>query len=278
MRSMAESKEQNTPCKVDAHVHLTNPDAITSLRAAGVSTVRDAGTKDGTGLRLLNVSPWLFIQSAGRALSRKGGYGGMFGKPLDTDQEIREEIRALQKSGAGIIKIMASGIVSLSEPGTITAGGFSAEQLSMIVNEAGNLGLSVMAHANGEDAILHAARAGVRSIEHGFFMTEAALDELAKRGIWWVPTVGALERAAVKAEDNIKRTISDIVSGHLGIIKKAHERGIKLAIGTDAVLPDARYSEYYDAELEFFRKAGIPEAKVIGIACESGAQLLGVED
>ena len=36
-----------------------------------------------------------------------------------------------------------------------------------------------MAHANGEEAIMAAAEAGVRSIEHGFFMTERALELIA---------------------------------------------------------------------------------------------------
>ena len=119
-----------TSCKVDAHVHLSGPEALESLGLAGVAAVRDAGTKDGAGLELKKdqaAADGLFIQTAGRALSRKGGYGGFFGKGLETDDEIKEEIRTLRKAGAGIIKAMASGIVSLSDPGTITAGGFSGE-------------------------------------------------------------------------------------------------------------------------------------------------------
>ncbi len=265
----------NPSCKVDAHVHLTGPEALQSLRVAGISAVRDAGTKTGAGLTLAGGSPDLRIQSAGRALSRKGGYGGMFGTPLDSDDAIRREIKALANAGAGIIKVMASGIVSLTEPGKITDGGFDADQLRTVVSEASALCLSVMAHANGEDAILNAARAGVRSIEHGFFMTGQALDELATRGIWWVPTAGALERAARKADDVVQRAIAEIVSGHLSMIKKAYERGVKLALGTDAVLPDPAYPEYYEAELELFRTAGIPDVEAANIACRSGRELLG---
>lgn len=257
-------------------MHLAAPDALGSLRAAGVAAVRDAGTKGSAGLALQSASSDIAIRSAGRALSNKGGYGSMFGRALETDAEINEEIGTLKKSGAAIIKVMASGIVSLSDPGTITAGGLDAVQLSMIVNSAKAAGLAVMAHANGEDAIMNAARAGVRSIEHGFFMTDKALDELYRRGIWWVPTVGALERAASGAAADVKARVRGIISGHLAMIKQAHGRGVKLAIGTDAVLPDRRYAEYYEAELEFFRNAGIPDEDVVGIACENGKELLGL--
>lgn len=275
---MTDSMAISPRCKVDAHVHLAGPDALESIRNAGISAVRDAGTKDSAGLALLKTSPEIFIQSAGRALSRKGGYGGLFGKGLETDAEIKEEIRTLAHAGTGIIKVMASGVVSLSEPGVITAGGFSAEQLAMVVNEARALGLSVMAHANGVDATMSAAEAGVRSIEHGFFMTERVLDELARRGIWWVPTVGALQRAAENVTADVQQRISKIIEGHLAVIGYAHARGVKLAIGTDAVLPDQRYREYYDAELEFFRRAGIPKDDVARIACESGRELLEMDN
>ena len=275
---MLDSMPLRLPCKVDAHVHLTSCDALKSIREAGITAVRDAGTKDSAGLALQHASTDLTIRSAGRSLSRKGGYGGLFGKGLENDAEIKVEIRTLHKTGAAIIKVMASGIVSLSDPGKITAGGFGADELSMIVAEARLLGLSVMAHANGEDAILHAARAGVRSIEHGFFMTESALDALVKNGIWWVPTVSALERAAAgaKISEESGKQLRQTITDHLVMIKKAHERGVKLALGTDAVLPDPRYGEYYDAELDYFRKAGLPDKEVARIACEAGKALLAI--
>ncbi|MDH4161472.1 MAG: amidohydrolase family protein [Nitrospirota bacterium] len=267
-----------THCRTDAHVHLTGPDALESLRRAGISAVRDAGTKNSAGLALQSASSEIVIRSAGRALSKKGGYGGMFGKGFEAEAEIKEEIRALRNAGAGIIKVMASGIVSLSDPGTITSGGFGAAELVAIVNEANDLGLGVMAHANGEEAVMSAALAGVRSIEHGFFMTERALAELAKAGIWWVPTIGALERAAAGANvsGDARQKIDTIIMQHLAMIRKAHEQGVKLAIGTDAVLPDPRYREYYEAELDYFRQAGIADKEVEGIACGSGRELLGL--
>jgi imidazolonepropionase-like amidohydrolase len=167
----------------------------------------------------------------------------------------------------------------MKNPGSVTAGGFSGDELKFIVDEAAGLGLGVMAHANGESAILASAEAGVRSIEHGFFMTARALERLAEKNIFWVPTVGALARAADRGglSNETLAVVNAIVRDHLAMIRKAQLNGVPLALGTDCVLPDTEYAQAYRAELEYLKKAGIPHHAAIAIACESGAKLLGLK-
>ena len=88
-----------------------------------------------------------------RALYKTGGYGVLFGVPVSTMEDAQAEIGKLKRAGADIIKVMASGMVSLTNPGAITAGGFDKDELKFITQEAAAQGLSVMAHANGEPAI-----------------------------------------------------------------------------------------------------------------------------
>jgi hypothetical protein len=57
----------------------------------------------------------------------------------------------------------------------------------------------------------------------------------------------------------------------------AHSLGVPLAVGTDCVLPDPLYRDAYEAELAYFREAGIPEEAVMRIASEDGAGLLGID-
>jgi imidazolonepropionase-like amidohydrolase len=264
---------------IDAHVHLTHAEALPDLARAGIAAVRDAGTRQGVGLELQRawgqgISPRVI--TAGRALSKRGGYGAFLGTPVGTRQEIAAEILKLRNDGADIIKIITSGVVSFELPGTVTAGGFGADDVLFIVAEAGKHGLAVMAHANGEAAIRAAAEAGVRSIEHGFFMTEAALESIAKRKVFWVPTAGALRRAAERAEARTKSLafIQQEVDRHLVMLGKAFRAGVPLAVGTDCVLPDSHYRGYYDDELALFRAADIPADTVERIACEGGRALL----
>jgi imidazolonepropionase-like amidohydrolase len=213
------------------------------------------------------------------ALYKTGGYGARFGIAVNTPGSIKTEILRLKNAGADIIKTMASGMVSLKHPGSVTPGGFDREELHIIVQEASGLGLGVMAHANGEAAVLAAAEAGVRSVEHGFFMTERALELMARKGVFWVPTTGALARAAdAAASPEARQFVSGLMQQHLGMLGLAHALGVSLAVGTDCVLPDPIYGNAYDAELACFRKAGISEEAVLKIASEDGARLLGIDN
>jgi len=266
---------------IDAHVHVKDALGLDAVREAGVRAVRDAGTKNRVRPvigKTVERSAVPVIVSAGWALWKKGGYGSIFGNPVETKEEILSEILKLKRAGAGVIKVMASGMVSLKEPGRVTAGGFNKDELRFIVQAAATCDLGVMAHANGEHAIIDAAEAGVRSIEHGFFMSGRALDRMAKKSIFWVPTVGALKRAAESA--HVSKETEDFVAGlirsHLEMILYAHGIGVPLAVGTDCVLPDSRYAEAYKAELAYFEQAGIPHGEVMKIAGECGARLLGI--
>jgi imidazolonepropionase-like amidohydrolase len=264
---------------VDTHIHLEDARGLETARTAGIAAVRDAGTKKGAGLKTgtaLRSGP--AIVSAGWALYKKGGYGSLFGVPVETREEVRSEIIKLKRAGAGIIKIMASGMVSLKKPGTITRGGFHPEELRFIVDEAAAAGLGVMAHANGAAAITAATESGVRSVEHGFFMTGRTLEAMAKHGTYWTPTVGALARAADSAtiSKEMRTYVSALIVSQLEMIGRAHEIGVPLAVGTDCVLPHPEYRKIYDVELFYFERAGLSPEDVLHIACESGARLLGI--
>ncbi len=269
------------PRFVDAHVHIRAVRGLADLRSARVAAARDAGTRAGTGLAVAASSRGQgtpLISSAGKALYKKGGYGSAFGIPVESIEDIRREIVVLKLAGAGIIKAMASGLVSLVARDTVTPGGFTHQELAALVQEANALGLPVMAHANGEDAIIAAAETGVRSIEHGFFMSPRALDAMAKRGVFWVPTVGALVRAleSGNVSPDMKVHIRELIRSHLAMIAQAHARGVSMAIGTDCVLPDPGYGKAYQEELAYFEEAGLSSSAVLEIACSSGAKLLGV--
>jgi imidazolonepropionase-like amidohydrolase len=266
---------------VDAHIHIRDVKGLETIAAAGVAAVRDAGLRRNTEQGSLDLRGWEgrpIAISSRWAIYKKGGYGSLIGMPVETRNEIRSEIQALKLVGADIIKVMASGIVSFKDPGTVTPGGFSRDELLFIVDEARSVGLDVMAHANGEPAIIASTEAGVRSVEHGYFMTERALERMAEKRVFWVPTIGALARAADSAgiSKDARQYVESMILAHLGMVLRAYQTGVPLAVGTDCVVPDARYGEAYAAELESFTKAGIPRDDVIKIAREGGARLLGI--
>jgi len=66
---------------------------------------------------------------------------------------------------------------------------FTDEEAKAIVDEAHRIGKKVATHAIGSDGIAAALRAGVDTIEHGDGLTDALMDEMARRAIYWVPTI-----------------------------------------------------------------------------------------
>jgi imidazolonepropionase-like amidohydrolase len=264
---------------VDAHIHCSRAEALQDVAAAGIGAVRTAGTVPAVGPAFCLHSERPKVVSSCWALFKKGGYGGRFGRAVASASEISAEVLKLKQAGADIIKVMASGMVSLKNRGTVTPGGFDADELKLLVEEAAHCGLPVMAHASGEPAILAAAAAGVRSIEHGFFMTDRALRVMAGKKIFWTPTVGALMRASVSAGDAEAREFAAaLVRQHLQMVAHAYAAGVPLVVGTDCVLPDPGYGAAYAAELAYFREAGIPEDRVTVIATKSGMRLLGIDE
>jgi imidazolonepropionase-like amidohydrolase len=266
---------------VDAHVHLKNNNAFDQIKESGIGAVRNAGMRNNVVQcyelpNRYDGSP--VVISAKWGLYKKEGYGSQFGVPVQSREDIKAEIFKLKAAGANIVKVMASGMVSLERKDTVTSVGFSEEDLSFIVEESAKYGLQVMAHANGKSAIIAAARAGVRSIEHGFFMTEDALEALARAGAFWVPTVSALERASrVRSlTQEVNDYIHSVIEAHLNMIRAAHRMGVGLAIGTDCILPMADYKSAYEAELRFFIEAGLTRDAVMKIASKDGAKLLGI--
>jgi imidazolonepropionase-like amidohydrolase len=261
-------------------VHIKEASGLDCAASAGISALRDAGLRSNADRGIIEhprrgSTP--AVVSSGWALYSNGGYGSAFGVAISTPEQMRAEILRLKSAGADIIKLMASGMVSFKKPGKVTVGGFSGKELANAVTEAAAQGLEVMAHANGEAAIMAAASAGVRSIEHGFFMTERALDLMAAKSIFWVPTLVALRRAAgSSAAPDTAQFVEQLILSQLSKLRYAHSIGVPLALGTDCVLPDPAYRAAYDAEVALYEQAGIAHQAVLDIATTGGAKLLGL--
>src|SRR6202171_849880 len=107
---------------------------------------------------------------------------------------------------------------------------FTDEEAKAIVEEAHRLGKKVAAHAIGSDGIAAALRAGVDTIEHGDGLTDALLDELVKKGVYWVPTLTVDRNLAAGGEDEFWKKTFDLQRENF---PKAMQKGVKIALGTD---------------------------------------------
>jgi imidazolonepropionase-like amidohydrolase len=247
-----------------------------------VVAVRDGGGGRGNALRFAKRRPEretpVRVLAAGRAWHRSGRYGRLIGRPPESGLGLAQAIRR-EHEPADHIKIVNSGLNSLTEYGRQSAPQFDLEEMSAAVRAAAERGLPVMAHANGEAPVRIAVLAGCRSVEHGFFMGRENLARLAERGVTWVPTAVTMLayarhfRRIGKNPDVARRTLDH----QLEQLAMARRLGVEVALGTDSGSPGVLHGEGVVEELSLLVQAGFGLEEAIGCATRSGAKLIGAD-
>jgi len=291
---------------VDFWRHLQTPfsyrfyDAIKNLDATiriGITTVRDAGGAD-LGVKQaveegivrgprLQISLTMLSQTGGHGdgWMPSGGaaelfpeYPGMPSQIVDGVDEARRKVRELIRDGAEVIKIATSGGV-LSPRDAPDQPGFSLEEIEVMVAEARAFGLWVMSHAQSTVGIKNAVRAGVRSIEHGIYLDNEAIELMLEHGAYLVPTLVAplgVRRAAeagVPIPDNVLVKADEVVEAHQDSVRRAAAAGVKVAMGTDAgVIPHGENLE----ELQLMADQGMSPEDVLVATTRTAAELMGM--
>ena len=150
---------------------------------------------------------------------------------------------------------------------------FTDEEAKAIVDETHRLGKKVAAHAIGSDGIAAALRAGVDTIEHGDGLTDALIDELVKKRVFWVPTITVGAYVAPGRGGNWTK----MVDVEKAAFQKALKKGVKIALGTDAGGFD--WKELNQAkEFEYYVNYGMTPMQAIRSGTVVPAELLGWSD
>ena len=269
------------PPFTDTHIHFAvegrpvQPDRLPGIMHElikhGIFSVNDMGYKTGIGLEAKQLAGAtklpLKIKSAGYAIYRKGTYGVFIGKGVSGIEEIRKAVRYMADSGADFIKVVNSGIVSFKGTMHITPGGFPPDELNAICDEAGESNLEVACHVNGDAAIMNAIQAGVKSIEHGYFISDETLHAMKEKNVSWTPTVFALLSYASELRLSERRYMEEVIEDHLSSINYAASIGVKLNIGTDSGSKGVKHGWSFFEELRLFQKAGLSSEQILSAAC-----------
>ena len=150
---------------------------------------------------------------------------------------------------------------------------FTDEEAKAIVDETHRLGKKVAAHAIGSDGIGAALRAGVDTIEHGDGLTDALLDEIAKKGVYWVPTITVGAYVAPGRGGNWTR----MVDLEKAAFQKALKKNVKIVMGTDAGGFDWKDINQ-SKEFEYYVNYGMTPMQAIRSGTAVAAELLGWSD
>ena len=309
------------PGLFDCHTHVTFSDvnqlrrlqspfsyqyyeAMLNLRKTldiGITTVRDAagadlGVKQAVADGLI-AGPRMQISIS--MISQTGGHGdswmvcggempfgvgaGHPGKPrgiVDGPEEMRRKVRELIRAGADVIKVATSGGV-LSPRDDPRHGHFRDDELEVLVREATAAGRFVMAHAQATDGIKAAIRAGIRSIEHGIYLDDEAIEMMLASGTWLVPTLvaprGVIDAAAAGMPINpyVLQKAEMVIGAHDESVRQAIEAGVKVAMGTDSgVAPHGDNLR----ELELMVARGMTPAQALSATTLSAAELMGLDE
>ena len=306
------------PGLIDLHVHLeseqnpksyaskyTNNEADVAFEAArfaettllaGFTTVRDLG---GTGVNISlrnainkGIAKGPRVYTAGKSIASTGGHADptngsnrkLMGDPgphegvVNSPEDGVKAVRERYKEGADVIKITATGgVLSVAKNGKNPQ--FSIEEIKAITTTAKDYNMLTAAHAHGDEGMQRAILGGIKTIEHGTFMSEETMELMKKYDAYLVPTITAGKEVAIKAEvegfypEIIVPKAKEVGPQIQSTFAKAYKKGVKIAFGTDAGVYDHGKN---GKEFGYMVEAGMPALAAIQSATLTNAMLLGV--
>jgi imidazolonepropionase-like amidohydrolase len=306
------SKFTGLPGLIDVHTHMTmytdetpgepmlkqlanNPPAVQVFLArkgakrtlaAGVTTVRDLGSDQYMDIAmrdLINrgemIGPRMFVVGYGLYITNtpyKPGLNPPAGGIADGVPEVLRAVRQQIAAGADLIKMYASTGTDDDVTGFQT---YSYEEIKAAVDAAHQFGKKIAIHSYGPDGARDAVRAGTDSLEHATDMDDATIQEMAKRGTFYVPTIDHnryyLDNwQKIGYADGFQPKTKAFIERNLETARKAHKAGVKFAMGSDAI-----YTMFGEntRELRWFVKAGMTPEQALRTATTNAAELLGKE-
>lgn len=264
----------------------------------GFTTVRDLG---GTGVNIsirnaINAGKILGprVFTSGKALATTGGHADptngssrvFIGNPgpkegvVNSEEDARKAVRQRYKNGANWIKITATGgVLSVAKSGDNPQ--FTIEEVKAICETAKDYGMHVAAHAHGDEGMQRAILGGVKTIEHGTYMSDETMELMKKNDVYLVPTITAGKEVAEKATvvgfypDIIVPKALAVGPQIQGTFAKAYKKGVGIAFGTDAGVFKHGHN---GKEFAFMVQAGMGAMETIQSATITNAMLLKMDN
>lgn len=252
---------------------------------SGVTFIRVVGTEENYDLQIKEAIENHVIEGphmycAGKVICMTGGHGWQEGIESDGKDACLKAVRTQLRSGVDLIKIMATGGVMTKgvEPGNAQ---FTVDEMKVMIEEAHKAGRKTATHAQGLQGIKNALYAGIDSIEHGCFLDDECLERMKEQNTFLVPTLCAPQCIIDKGVENgvaqymVDKTLK-VKDAHVESVKKSYEKGIPIALGTDAGTP-FNYHNNTAYEMELLARLNIPNMDILKMATINSARCVGVE-
>ena len=284
---------------VDAHVHLVGDRERSGLPVgqrelidrnrrrfleAGVLLLRDMGAlqrrdaERAATLGLPRDDGLPLVLPSGQPLAPPGVFTGIE-EPTAPAELAAHAVRRARRDGVPWVKVVLDNFPRQFEPPVQGVAGmvnYGAPELTAATAAVHAAGTRLAVHAFTPEGAAAAVAAGVDSIEHGWALDAALVDEMARRGIAWTPTLCLDEMLIGMAGADrggrhspaVERWVHDSVDRVEPLIVHAQERGVALLAGTDGVYPVTR-------EVARLQQAGLDPAIALATASTGARAILG---
>lgn len=287
---------------------VTELPAMTALKAArhakrhldmGVTTIRDLGARDWVDIALRDAinegwQPGPRMLVSGHGITATGGHMdarkfvlpgipaealGSIGVVADSPDEARRAAREQLMRGADLLKLNATLSEYVRASGGQCSPELTFEAMQAICEVAHHTGRKVAAHCHGGPGVQAALDAGVDTFEHGRFLTDHMLDQMAAKDVYLVPTLSPEARRVELGETSKnpgdRRWMDMATAAMYGTVERAHRRGAQVGAGSDAAMPHVRHGEIA-YEIFHLARAGMSNLAVIAAATRVAAHCLGL--
>ncbi len=259
----------------------------------GFTTIRDletegAGYADVDLKRAINngIIPGPRMKVASRAMDVTGAYPLLGYSPevpvphgvqvVDGADQARKAVREQISFGADWIKVYSDRSYFVRSDGVLDdIPTFTLEELRAIVDEAHRQHHKVASHAMALNGVHNSVEAGVDSIEHGNYITDADLKTMVQKGIFYVPTIYVGEYVAQGRAAAGAKVWLEMIRIHEDTFRRAQNAGVKIAFGTDV----GGFDWGIDPAVEFpyMVKYGMTPLQAIRSATTNAAELIGMQ-
>lgn len=271
------------------------------LLELGFTTIRDLGSRANIGVTIRRAIdegriPGPRVLAAGNIITTVGGlldghpshlfegvrYRYGHGDTISGPWQARDAVRQQVKDGVDWIKTETSG-TGFNPMCPADRDTTSDEELTAIVDEARRKDRPVAVHAESRLGVLRAARAGVRTIEHGIFMDDEGLELILAKDIAYSPTLALYVGLADWGETaGIPRQIVELQQGtrerHIESVRRAYEAGAAIIAGSDAGVPGFPQGGALKEVQAYVDWIGMSPMQAVKSLTSAPARVLGLAD